>query len=199
MILNLKKIPIYCLTIGRHKHAFGVGMFALGLDFQFVEGVRDENTLMGCAKSHLEFLRSTEPPFLLMEEDCRPLKWSEKSQYEFKIPDGADAFYLGLSMFGADGQYGSSKHVFENDEIIRVLSMAQSHAIVYLTDAYRIAVIGWLERFIADGCKTPDMMMAGRQHEFGVYAPRESIFYQSGRYQSATAIRFVRGRQNGKN
>lgn len=196
MKVNLKSIPIHCLTIGRHQQAFSAGMDALGLEFQFVDGVRDDNPLAGCARSHLNFLQTAETPLLLMEEDARPLRWSGKAQCKYYVPDGADAFYPGLSMFGADGRYGSVNYYFENGGIIRVRSMAQSHAIVYLSDAYRQAVVAWLQAFIAGGCVMPDMLMAGRQHEFEVYAPRESMFYQAGRYQSATAIRFTRGANN---
>lgn len=148
------------------------------------ESVPSKWRSVAIAKSHIECL-SHGIPVLVLEDDC---KTTTKYRNEVKIPDGADAIYLGTSTYGILRGRADEKGCICSDydeEYVRVYNMLGIHAVLYLTERYRqhvVDVLSW--RPPLAGCDIP---IAMGMKNYNVYAVREPMFYQNdGHSESVT-------------
>lgn len=201
--MNLATLPVFWITIesakDRHKKLsdifahFGFtnthqinGEILDKTGMSFMEIQKKKSALV--AKAHIEALRRTEPPFIILEDDVGV---TEKLKMEIDIPPDADCVYLGSSIWGMkDGQsvaWGTKGTIIDS-KYCRVQDMLGIHAILYLTKSYVEKTIQNLEDCIAkdqycDECVALDMS----NHR--VYSTLYPFFYQDdGRNNQVTSI-----------
>lgn len=132
-------------------------------------------------KATVDILRSNmDEPVLILEDDVE-----SNGETEFTTPDGADAIYFGLSTTRGSmtiNKWEGHTH-FEtySDKQVRLLNMLSGHAILYISRAYKEAVIATLEAHINTDYYN-DVLMARLHHKFHVYANRVPAFWQSNRF-----------------
>lgn len=140
MIINLLDVPVYYINLDDDiEKRKSTEILLKKLGFRNVNRVsaifHPKGRIIGCARSHYEILKDAKPPFIIIEDDCA---LSKDFVSEVKIPDNADALYLGISHWGRylnhSGPYVHYDSV--NDEIVRVYNMLATHAIMYLTQSY---------------------------------------------------------------
>lgn len=139
----------------------------------------------GCAKSHLAALQMFEPPFLIMEDDCAPVRFLP----EIEIPDGADALFLGFNDItpGPNGslptvsrQEGVHHSLVEGyDDLYKVNGLCATHAIVYLTKEHVAEIIKAIEVEGIPSGKAHDLFTCRVQGRANVYAVGTPMFYQT--------------------
>jgi hypothetical protein len=88
------------------------------------------------ADSHILSLQKT-GPVLILEDDC----WFT-SAFDpiIEVPDGADAIYLGTSVYGMVGRTSTpngTKIVSVDDRYDKPMNMLGIHAVLYLTEEYK--------------------------------------------------------------
>ena len=140
MKIDLTDIPVYYINLDdREEKRKNTETMLKQMGFKFVErfsAIRHEaGRIIGCARSHYEILKSHKPPFIIIEDDCSLNKEFDKN---IKIPDNADALYLGISHWGRYLNHsGPYVHITKvDDEIVRVHNMLATHAILYLSESY---------------------------------------------------------------
>lgn len=140
MIINLLDIPVYYINLDSDdEKRKSTETLLKRMGFRNVIRVpaifHPKGRIIGCARSHYEVLKETEPPFMIIEDDCA---LNKEFITEIEISDDADALYLGISHWGRylnhSGPYVHYESV--NDEIVRVYNMLATHAIMYLSQQY---------------------------------------------------------------
>ena len=162
----------------------------LGLSWRMVDAVRCSPGRIGCALSHLRALRLSSPgrPLLILEDDVGV---SESFAPLIDVPLDADAAYLGASVYGAVDivDYVGFTNMLAADPAgehwLRVFNLLGTHAILYLTDRFKLATAEAIVESIADRDWEHDKGMARLQERFNVYALRRPMFFQSAALQSA--------------
>ena len=120
-------------------------------------------------------------PILILEDDIECVEGHCEIVFDFDPT--ADAIYLGLSKSGGHSidniHLGYS--VFEpwSDTQVRVLNMLSGHAILYISRAYKEAVI---ESFKNNMYYNSDVLMSRLQPNFTILANKKPIFYQSSKF-----------------
>lgn len=118
-------------------------------------------------------------PFLLLEDD---VEFTGISEFDFV--HGADAIYLGLSVCAshptADMNEGTCVTKYYSDKQVQVLNMLGTHAILYITPAYKQACIHAMRNAVGH----TDIAISRIQPNFRVLANRIPSFYQSANYNS---------------
>ena len=201
--MNLATLPVFWITIesakDRHKKLsdifahFGFtnthqinGEILDKTGMSFMEIQKKKSALV--AKAHIEALRRTEPPFIILEDDVGV---TEKLKMEIDIPPDADCVYLGSSIWGMDGVNsvaGGTKGTIIDSNYCRVQDMLGIHAILYLTKSYVEKTIQNLEDCISkdqfcDECVASDMI------NNRVYATSYPFFFQDdGRNNQVTLV-----------
>lgn len=144
---------------------------------------------IGIAKAHLEAVSSAYGPILVLEDDAELLETVYPT--EFEVPNDCDALYLGTSTYGMiKGQTAGNSVLAAkyNDNLLRVFNMLGMHAILYLTEEYKMHTIDTLKEFIENpigGCDDP---IAKTMWRWNVYALSSPIFYQAdGRSEEVTS------------
>jgi hypothetical protein len=118
-------------------------------------------------------------PFLLLEDD---IEFTGVSDFDFV--HGADAIYVGISQCGshATENYNDKPAVLTpySQTQARVHNMLGTHAILYISPAYKTAVINQLK----DCRGHTDIAISRIQPIFRVLANRRPSFYQSAQFNS---------------
>jgi hypothetical protein len=121
-------------------------------------------------------------PVLILEDD---IEWTGINDIIFEPT--VDAIYLGLSKSG--GHPTDNIHlgdsVFEtwSDTQVKVINMLSGHAILYISRAYKKAVIELLKNNIV---YYNDVLLSRLQPKFTVLANKKPIFYQSSKFNIGT-------------
>lgn len=118
-------------------------------------------------------------PILLLEDD---VEFTGISEFEFV--HGADAIYFGLSTCGSHDtlEYNDKDSIFRpySATQVRVQNMLGCHAILYITPAYKQAVINQLKN-----CKWhTDIAITRIQPNFRILANRRPSFFQSAKFNA---------------
>lgn len=159
-----------------------------GLSFERFDGGVTTPYTIGVAKGHLAALRAQHLPCLLLEDDVRVVPDSHglpqdlDPKFLFEVPEGADAIYLGTSLYGrlhgrtAYGGVIATRTGYNN--LLAVYNMLSMHAVVYLTQRYKDHVINLLERHIASPSGGVDDPIADSMGKYNVYALKTPYLYQ---------------------
>jgi hypothetical protein len=161
----------------------------LGLDFEIIDAVKCNPGWMGCALSHIKALRrwNGKRPLLVLEDDIAP---GGQFHRVLDIPKGADAVYLGTSMYGGVPSRGWQAHyrLIAAEQVgpnmARIFNMMSSHAILHLSGEWVTGAINSILQFMTEYNLPPDMGLAKRQADFRVYSQIEPNFFQSVALQS---------------
>jgi hypothetical protein len=113
--------------------------------------------------------------------------------------EGVDAVYLGVSAYGGSKTInrweGKSQYSAHSDSQVRILNMLSTHAILYISPAYKQAVIDTLTKNM--GAKYyNDVLMSRLQPNYMILANKKPPFYQSAKFnttkheENATRITF---------
>lgn len=160
----------------------------LGLPHRVLDGVACSPGAIGCGLSHVKALRAwdTAQPLLILEDDV-----AASADYRpiIDVPDDADALYLGASVFGAIEPYDFA--AFTNAVVaepvgaglVRIHNMFATHAIIHLTERWRVAAIEAMIDAMVDRGWPPDRGLARIQSQFRVYALQRPAFYQAAELQ----------------
>ena len=133
----------------------------------------------GCAQSHIDILENEkETPLLILEDDAKITEWF--NPIIDNIPDGADAIYLGVSQ--GDGRYFAQDM---GNNLAKVCGVFATHAILYLTERYKQAVIETAKDFVYNKNTPFDLGCAMVQKHFNVITPHLPYFYQADERSSA--------------
>lgn len=192
MIINLNNISILWyggIKPGRSEKINNV-LNTLNLNSEhiapFISHDQKNAVRIGCGKSHVKALnRSLElnKPTLVLEDDINYTQWYKP---EFKIPDDADAVYLGTCLNGlhpnwksrdANHACCSNPTVLNNIEnFYKIHGMLTTHAILYISNKYKEECIKIIE--LDNGNNHCDVLMASQMNRFNVYACKYPMFYQ---------------------
>lgn len=154
-------------------------------DYQRIEGVL-EGERRGCAKSHVKVLEKALEkntyPYLVLEDDLEFLN----KDFVIEAPDDTDAFYLGLSIVGADFSKPNNvqsllyiKNVQEKYH--QVVNMVGRHAILHMNRKYDIELLKYNQDFLNNTKKfvAGDVSISRLNELKNVYALNNPIFYQT--------------------
>jgi hypothetical protein len=124
--------------------------------------------------------KNLDESILILEDDIEC-----SGALEFTMPEGVDAIYFGLSTTRGSmtiNRFEGPTH-FESysDKQVRLLNMLSGHAILYISRAYKEAVIATLEAHVNTDYYN-DVLMARLHHKFHIYANRMPAFWQSNRF-----------------
>lgn len=138
----------------------------------------------GCAQSHIELfedLTNAPTPLLTLEDDVEVFPNFDPV---FQVPDGTDAVYLGIST-------GNQNYISNRVDLqyLRIGRMLAHHAVLYLTDRYRDAVLGVARVCQAGNCPF-DVGVSQLQEKFRVLTPNFPVFFQSDERESANKWQF---------
>ena len=148
--IDLRQIPTFVINRKSEpvrREAMLRQMEPYGLRFDFVDAMECKPGNVGTAISHLRILRRKDlaTPFLILEDDC---KFNENFRHEYSLPQNCDALYLGVSHFGNEfpgrlswGKWGGVRWSHYGADYLRVYNMLGRHAIVYLSERFRQAVV----------------------------------------------------------
>lgn len=159
---------------------------AIGLPFEFIEGIRDHPRHLGCSQSHLKAIETLRGagPFLVLEDDAVP---TEHFRPTFTLPE-TDLLYLGHSPYGYSRHAGGTPELTGSDPTghLRIHSMLAAHAILYLTDTGAELVAQSIRRSIGDGSsERHDIGLCDLQQSQHVLAVPFPFFVQSAEVQGA--------------
>jgi hypothetical protein len=129
-------------------------------------------------------------PVLFLEDD---VEWTGVT--EFEMDPSADAIYFGLSRCGGSKTRnhweGQSQFTPHSETLARVQNMLGAHAILYITPAYKQAVINALKAHM--GVKyNGDVLMSRLQSNFTVLALKKPAFFQSNKFNTADLEKVTR-------
>lgn len=200
---DLQKIPICVLHVPSRKDRRAnmlAGLQRAGLmHAQFIPAVKGPQLISGAtgygAICEAAARRDEFVPVLVLEDDAVP---SAHFKRTFNAPVNADAIYLGLSncspTFRGDGDYdfqvGACWENTQLPNLVRLLSMLSSHAILICSRRYAVFMAKALS-YAAGKNIAWDIPIARRMSRFNVYALREPFFYQDGKVggnEAATRI-----------
>lgn len=200
MQIDLRKIPTFVITLGNPARFDFVSrqLNRAGIQPRFVQGIKCNPGIIGCALSHLRVLEiAPEPPFLVLEDDVAV---SSDFTPIVNVPyDSCGAsisgVYLGVSTWGSDGKRGVQNGTIAQEHApgwLRVFNMCSSHAILYLEQMYVDAAHRRIWQSILD--ETPfDVGLANLQsvddERHHILTPEKPFFYQAacvGGHEEAT-------------
>ena len=135
----------------------------------------------GCAQSHIDILENKDNgiPLLILEDDSKIIpEWYHPIIED--IPEDTDAIYLGVSQ-------GSGKYWAQDigKHFARVKGIFATHAILYITERYKQAVVDIAKEFVYNRNTPFDLGCAGIQQHFNVITPHLPFFYQADERSSA--------------
>jgi hypothetical protein len=191
-LLDITKVPVYYIGMIGENHS-GLERRLKDAGFQNINhspGVIDPNKAAGVAKAHIKALSKalseTDGPFIILEDDVE----IDDFQKKITIPNKADAIYLGLSMWGlkhGKGQIGISAKR-DNAGLYRMYNMLAAHAILYINRDYAEFIQDSIPIFLDMGTNQ-DKMRAETMKYWNIYATRNPVFYQRGKYEKYTKFR----------
>ena len=196
MKINLRNLNTYYINLDeKEDRRISIEYTLNRLNFSSVtrvSGVKCDDGKVGCARSQHKVLSDTsiQTPFLLMEDDCL---FTGNYDFEIKVPDDADALYLGNSQWARYLNFsGPFLHYQKIDDIIvKVYNMLAAHAVIYFTDEYR-QVCSRISKYC--GYQLLDHMDNGYaeiQKYYNVYSLNMPIFKQSGNNGGVTSSKIT--------
>jgi len=161
----------------------------VGMRCDFVEGVRCQPGIIGCAISHLKALTQygDQCPFLLLEDDCAI---APSFRHEWNVPPGADLAYLGISIWGVFPEVHryaipmgavATRH---DDTWLQLHNMVSAHAVLYLKSSIVSAAKTAIIQGLVDNVPF-DINLALLQKRFLALTPNEPCFFQDARFRGA--------------
>lgn len=131
------------------------------------------------AQANVDILtKYIDEPFLLLEDD---LEFTDS--FDFEMKEGVDAIYFGLCHLKYD--FDKKTHIYPSIiehysfTQVRVLNMLCTHAIFYISRAYKQAIIDTLQ---ADLVTAHDISICSLQPKFTILANMRPLCYQSGKF-----------------
>jgi len=188
MIIDITSLPVYYINLDEKTDRRNK-MDRLLIDNGFTNIQRfsgkKAGRRVGCSMSHADLLRKiikdNSYPCLVLEDDLAIYNFRK----EIKVPDDADAMYLGFSRYGwnhnQEEPFPKSLKITElNDQYHRVYNMLARHAIIHFNPIYDQACVDIMDKFIADPdtYKAGDVSIAKFHPQYKVYSLNEPIFYQ---------------------
>lgn len=126
----------------------------------------------GCGMSHVKILETFKGiPLLILEDDA---KITDCFNPIINIPDNADAIYLGTS--SGNPAYMAKSY---NDEYFRIGKVLSTHAVLYLTQEFKVNVAEVTKLFVYHYQQPVDIGVASTLERYKVYAPKCPYFIQS--------------------
>jgi len=126
-------------------------------------------------------------PLLLLEDDVAFVAGRD----DVEIPEGADAVYLGLSIFRGSRTINHSEGLHELSAFsgtqVRVLNMLATHAIVYVSRAYKQAVVDALKPYLGIDYHS-DVLISRLHSSFLILANKKPSFYQSSEFNPQSRV-----------
>lgn len=235
MILDLKKIPILWTTCDKYKDrqghineifkSFGIensemisGPINTPYSIAFTDTVKVNGDFDdGMAKGYIKALNQYNPPFLVVEDDIRPLSndFNINNFEPINVPDDIDAVYLGTSTYGrVAGRTLVDCVIAEpyDEKFYRIKNMLSLHAIIYTSKKYIDHVTETLLGYIDDvqnkrwsGARTlninqngdyyeidihygADDRIADSMYKYKILAVKQPIFYQDDGHSNAPTM-----------
>jgi hypothetical protein len=155
--------------------------------------VMDKIKAIGVARAHMLALETAlaecKGPFLILEEDID----IRSARFVVEIPSGADAIYLGASIWGLKdgrGQKGMISGQRINGGFYRMLNMLAAHAVLHVNHDYARFLLRHIPTFIDMGTNQ-DKLRAETMKYWNIYAQSDPIFYQTGKYQKYTNVKLA--------
>ncbi len=190
--LDLRTIPTFvinCAEDVKFRVFQQEQLTDLGLQYEFVTGLRVNPGWVGVALGHLKALRLSraKAPFLVLEDDCT---FKDNFDPVLEIPVEAQAYYLGVSTFGipkpgviAWGKNNTTQWQRYDAGNLRVFNMLARHAVLYLDDEFCKAVIeSQVEALTNRNFPHPgDIGLASLHASNVVLTPERSVCQQSNR------------------
>lgn len=188
--LNLLEIPVFYINLDKDiekRKRLESTLKQIGFkNINRFPGIEEDIKRIGVAKSHqalLNKLSGHKLPALVLEDDILP----DNIVSEIEVPVGADAYYLGNSVWGLYGSKGEVKISLEkyNDDTYRIYNMLAAHAIIYFNKNY----IDFLRQAIDFNISiktNQDKARAQTMKYWNVYAATHPMFYQGGAHEKAT-------------
>ena len=179
MIINLTKIPSFWLTCDKTASRWPRMeeiLKQLEIPAQKVNGRLSNPYTLAVAESHLQCLKSTPGPVLIIEDDVEIMPGYRDI---VEVPDDTAALYIGTSQYGINFRETRLGGVVckEEGDHLRIFNMLSMHAILYLSEDYKNHVIGLLESF-KPGLGV-DQMIAEEMCNWKVLAVKSPMFYQN--------------------
>jgi hypothetical protein len=178
------KVVYICPDHNEKYHARKVHMDTMLAELGFKDVVHFKSGTEGypkcLANANVEILtKYMNEPILLLEDD---VEFTGVSEFDFV--HGADAIYFGLSTCGSHDtmNYNDKDSIFSpySQTQARVRNMLGTHAILYITPAYKQAVINQLK-----DCKGhTDIAITRIQPYFRILANRAPSFFQSAKFNA---------------
>lgn len=119
-------------------------------------------------------------PVLILEDD---VEFTGITEFDFV--DDADAIYLGLSACAGHPteniDMGQSQFLPYTEQQVRIENMLAMHAILYISNRYKQAVIETLSRNLVDRLQS-DVLISRIQRHYKILANKKPLFYQSAKF-----------------
>jgi len=135
----------------------------------------------GCAQSHIDILENENNgiPLLILEDDAKIIPdWY--NPIIDNIPEDTDAIYLGVSQ--GSGRYFAQEI---GNCLAKIKGVFATHAILYLTERYKQAVVDIAKEFVYKQNTPFDLGCATIQGQYNVITPHLPMFYQADERSSA--------------
>ena len=165
---NADRISKQCDELGIVDHSRHPGVV-----LPCPEGTRPtEVHYVGVGQTHINCLEENKDamPFLILEDDATH---TEDYQNTIEVPDQTDAIYLGTSH--GDGGYMAMDI---GGGLLRIGKMLAAHAVLYITDKYRQAVIEVAKECLYERHVPFDLGTYQIMENFLVVAPHKPWYYQ---------------------
>lgn len=189
-------VTTYCLTvpwatdrIDKMKRQFD----AIKKPIEFIYGQKTTPYAAGLAQSHIEALvKSGKEPCLILEDDA--LFTKAASNYDiasYRLPDYADALYLGTSVFGRIKGVTVYRGLLASnysDSLMRVYNKLSMHAVLHISNEYKASCIEEFKKYIENpvgGCDDP---IADKMKMFNVFSVKHALFVQSDGHNDGATI-----------
>lgn len=191
-LLNLLEVPVFYINldidIGK-KEKIEELLYSSGFkNINRFSGIKEDVKRVGVAKSHnalLKEISGISMPCLVLEDDIL----LNKLVTEIEVPNNADAYYIGNSVWGLYGGQGQTKISLEkyDDHTYRIYNMLAAHAIIYFNKDY-VKFLEQATRFNISIKTNQDKARAETMKYWNVYAAKDPVFYQAGAHEKFTKI-----------
>lgn len=189
MQIDLTKIDSYWLTCVKTQNRWaGMEKMLAELNIPAKKHIGELSTpyTIAVAQAFKEVLGKATLPVLLLEDDAEILESTllKGSQMPLlELPDDADAFFIGSSMFSRVNQQTRleapkcEKTIYPN--ILKVTGMLGLHSWLCVTEKYRLHLIDLLSKFDPSNSAGVDDVLVDAQGDFNIYVLGRPIFYQN--------------------
>jgi hypothetical protein len=188
----LTDVPVFYINLEDEvEKGEAVRLLLSGLGFKNVTrvpGVVNSVRKTGVALAHQSALETAIPrgfPFIILEDDVV----AKNFKNEIFVPEGADAYYLGISRWGLKSGVGTQRISAErfDDKTFRLFNMLSAHAILYLNKDYAEFILK-STKFYASIGTNQDKGRAETMKYWNVYGSSDPLFAQEGKYLPHTSF-----------